>query len=156
MCLKRDVEYFSSNESINNLQNFELQWPIKSKNCSDSIVACYMCYYPITFENHVIDEIRDENNKSIGIVILMKNLFKKVRIFGDNPLEQWRTEVYCPNCGTILSILGIYRNYLMENNFSKIQHYQNFDEQFVILWTYPLYRGSAIEAKISFEQANEF
>lgn len=156
MCLNHDVEYNSSNESINNLQNRDLDWPIKGKNQHKLIVACNICYYPITFEEHIVDEIRNENNSSFGIVIPMVKLFKKVKIFGDNPLESWRTEIYCPNCGIILSFLDAHKNYLAESNFEKIQHYINFGEQIVILWIYPLYRGAAIEAKTRFEQIDEF
>lgn len=153
MCLKQDVEYYSSNESIN---DSPAEWPIKSKNCPSLVVACNMCYYPITFEKHVIQEIRDENNISFGIVIPLNKLFKKVGIFGDNPLDQWRTEVYCPNCGTILSFLSNYRNCITESNFARVKHYINLDEQIIILWTIPLFRGSATEAKFRFEQVNEF
>lgn len=153
MCLFQDVEYYSSNESLNNLPN---NWPIKSENCSKLIVACNICYYPITFEEHVIHEIRNEYNISFGIVIPLSKLFKKVGIFGGNPLEQWRTEVYCPNCGTILSFLSNYRNYITESNFAKVKHCINLDEQIVILWTTPLFRGSATEVKFHFEHVNEF
>lgn len=156
MCLKNNVEYYSSNESINNLQNLELNWPIKGENQHKTVVACNICYYPITFEEHIVDEIRNENNISFGIVIPILKLFKKVKIRGDNPLEQWRTEIYCPNCGTFLSFLGIYRNYLTESNFIKIKHYTSVGEQIIILWTYPLYRGATKEAKTRFEQANQF
>lgn len=156
MYLYHDIEYYSSNESINSIQNRDLEWPLRGKNCSKLIVACNICYYPITFEEHVVDEIRDENNISFGVVIPMRKLFKKIAISGENPLVQWRTEVYCPNCGTILSFLGTYRNYLTVVNFAKIQYYINFDEQIVFLWTYPLYRGSAIEAKSRFDQFNEY
>lgn len=156
MCLKQDVEYYSSNESINNLQNLGLDWPLKGKNYYKLLVACNICFYPITFEEHVVHEIRNEINISFGIVIPIRKLFKKVVIFGNNPLEQWRTEVYCQNCGTILSFLGTYRNYFSEENFAKIQQHLNLDEQIVILWTHPLYRGSAIEAKFRFDQVNNF
>lgn len=155
MCFKQTVEYHSSSESINHLQDLNLEWPIKGKNCSNLIVACNFCYYPITFEENVIAEIRNDINISFGIVIPIRKIFKKVTISDDNPIEQWRTEVYCPNCGIILSFLSIYRYYLTETNFAKIKHCVNVDEQIVILWTYPLYRGSAIEAKSCFEFFNE-
>lgn len=155
MCLKQNVEYHSSNESINQLQDQNLEWPIKEKNCSNLIIACNFCYYPIAFEESVIDEIRNEINISFGIVIPIRKLFKEVYISDENFIDQWRTEVYCPNCGTILSFLGIYRYYLTETNFAKLERCKNHDEQIVILRTYPLYRGSAIEARSCFEQIYE-
>lgn len=153
MCLNQDVEYYSSNESINDLPT---EWPIRSKNCPRLIVACNICYYPITFEEHVVHEIKNEYNITFGIVIPLNKLFRRVGTFGNNPLEQWRTEVYCPNCGTILSFLSIYRNYLTESNFAKIKHCINLDEQIIILWTTPLFRGSTAEAKFRFDHVNEF
>lgn len=153
MCLKQDVEYYSSNKKINDLPT---EWPIRGKNRSKLVVACNNCFYPITFEEHIIHEIKNDINISLGIVIPLKKLFRKVGIFGDNPLDQWRTEAYCLNCGTILSFLSTYRHHLTDTNFEKIKHYINLDEKIIILWTTPLFRGSAIEAKNRFEQVNEF
>lgn len=153
MCLKQDVEYYSSNEKINDLPT---EWPIRSENCSKIIVACQICHYPITFEEHIVNEIKNDSNMPFGIVVPMKKLFRKVVTFGDNPLEQWRTEVYCPFCGTILSFLSTYRNHFSEANFMKIQQYINIDEQVVILWIHSLSRGLQSEVKSRFEQDNEF
>lgn len=155
MCLNRDVEYYSSNESLSDSQTLQLEWPFKHKNCPELIIACSTCYYPITFEEHIIHEIRNEIDISFGIVIPLSKLFRGVKIFGDNPLVQWRTEVYCPNCGIILSFLSAYGNYFTESNFAKIKYYINLDEQIVILWSNSLYRGSVIEARFRFDQTNK-
>lgn len=156
MCLKRDIEYYSSNDSINELEASDLEWPLGNQSDQKLIVACNNCFYPITFEEHVIDEIRDEKNISFGIVIPIKKLFKKVGIYLNNPLEEWRTEVYCPNCGLVLSFLSPRRHKLTERNFAKVFHYINSGKQIVILWTHPLFRGSESEAKSCFDQVNEF
>lgn len=152
MQLKREIEYYSSTEIINNIDDFDLDWLLRKLFNRKLIVACNICFYPITFEKHVVDEIRNENNISFGIVIPIKKLFKGIRIIHDNPLEQWQTEVYCANCGIILSFLDAHRNGLIETNFAKIINYTSFGEQIVILWTFPLYRGSGAEAYSRFKQ----
>lgn len=149
MCLEREIKYYSSNESIN-VDN--LEWPIEGEFISKLIVACNICFYPITFEEHIVDEIRDEHNVSFAVVVPKSLLFSRTNIFTNNPLEQWRTEVYCPNCGIILSFLSPFRNKLTEENFLKIFNYISFGEQIVILWIHTLFRGSETEAFIRFQQ----
>lgn len=149
MCLEREVKYYSSNESLN---DNDLEWPLKGAFNSKLIVACNTCFFPITFEEHIVDEIRDENNVTFAIVVPKKLLFSRTNIFIDNPLEQWRTEVYCPNCGIILSFLSPNRNRVSHDNFSKVFSYISFGEQIVILWAHPLFRGSEMEAFVRFQQ----
>lgn len=155
MQLKKDIEYYSSSETINYFEDSDLEWPLIKGSNRKLIVACDICYYPITFEEHVIDEIRNENNISFAIVIPIKKLFKKVGICCDDPLEQWQTEVYCPNCGIVLSFLNSHQNDLSVTNFAKITNYTCFDVQIVILWTHPLFRGSEAEAYSRFKQMQE-
>lgn len=155
MQLKREIEYQSSTETTNCSVLFYLDWPLDKNSNQKLIVACDTCYYPITFEEHVLDEIRDENNISFGIVIPFRSLFKRVGILLEDPLDQWRTEVFCPNCGVILSFLSPHRSNLSVANFTKIVQYMSFDEQIVILWTYPLFRGSEVEAYNRFTQLNQ-
>lgn len=154
MCLKRDIEYYSSTESPDIFQNINLDWPLEQVTDTRLIVACNICFYPITFEEHIVDEIKNENNITFGVVIPIKKLFRWVGVFCENPLEQWRTEVFCPNCGLILSFINPYRHNLTGENFSKIYRYINFGEQIVILWFYPLFRGSDAEAYSRFTQIN--
>lgn len=154
MCLKRDIEYYSSSESIDIFENIDLEWPFEQVTGTKLIVACNCCFYPITFEEHIVDEIRDENNVTFGIVIPIKKLFKKVGIYLDNPLDEWQTRVFCPNCGVFLSFVNPYRHDLNEVKFAKIYNYVGLDEQIVILWTYPLFRGSEVEAYNRFKQIN--
>lgn len=146
MQLKREIQYKSSFEAINCLEDIHLEWPLDIQHKNKLIVACNTCFYPITLEEHILQDIRDENNISFGIVIPIKTLFEKIGILEENPINQWRTEVFCPNCGLILSFLSPHRNQISLSNFAKIIHFDNFDEQIVILWTYPLFRGSASEA----------
>lgn len=152
MCLGREIKYYSSNESLN--ENNDLEWPLTNGFFSKLVVACNTCFYPITFEEHIVHEIRDENNISFGIVVPKKLLFSRTSIFIDKPLEQWRTEVYCPNCSVILSFLSPNRNRVSYDNFSKILNYISFGEPIVILWTRPLFRGSEMEAFVRFQQFN--
>lgn len=153
MCLSRDIEYYSSSESIT--ENIELNWPLGQENNDKLIVACNICFYPITFEEFVVDEIKNENNISFGLIIPLSRLFSRITVYNENPLEQWCTEIYCPNCGIILSFLSLHRYGLSETDFRKIYNYISFGEQIVILWTYPLYRGSAIEAYSRYRIMNE-
>lgn len=146
MQLKRDIEFKSSHEEINCLEDIHMEWPLDEQYKNKLIVACNTCYYPIAFEEHILQDIRNENNISFGIVIPIKKLFKKIGILEENPLNQWRTEVFCPNCGLILSFLSPHRNKISLTNFAKIIHFDNFDEQIVILWTQPLFRNSASRA----------
>lgn len=153
MYLIQDVEYYSSNETINDLPT---EWPIKTNNCPKQVLACNICFYPIAFEKHMIHEIRSENNISFAIVIPIRKLFKKVGIIGKNYFEQWRNTVYCLSCGTILSFMSTYGNPLTPANVIKMQQLTNIDDEIVILWSRALFRGSAIEAKSRFEQIIEF
>lgn len=158
MCLERDIEYFSSSESIDNFQNeINLQWPIEYNrvNGFKLIVACNICFYPITFEENVVDEIRTENNISFGLVILIAKLFRKVNILQNNPLDQWETQVFCPKCGIILSFTNQFINNINERNFAKVIHYTSHGEQIVILQSYLLFRGSSEEAHSRFIQMND-
>lgn len=157
MCLKRYIEYYSSSESIDFLYETDLEWPIeRTRNSSRLIIACNICFYPITLEEHVLDEIRDENNITFGIVIPINKLFKKIVICRDDPLEQWRSEVYCYACCNMLSFVSPQNNNITETNFQKVSQYSSIGEQIVILWKYPLYRGSSEEAYSRFRQINEF
>lgn len=146
MCLNRDIEYHSSSDALNLIHDIDLEWPIQ--NGSKLIVACNFCFYPITFEEHVTDEIRDENNISFGIVIPMNKLFRKIIIFHDDPLEQWKTGIVCPSCYTVLSFIT--RSNLSELNFEKVSNYTSYGEQIVILDLPQTYRGSSEEAKKRF------
>lgn len=152
MQLRRDIEYRSSYETLSCLEDIHMEWPLTEQNKNKLIVACNTCFYPITFEEHVLHEIRNENNISFGIVIPIKQLFKKVGVIEEDLLDQWRTEVFCPNCGLILSFLSPHRNKISLTNFAKIIQQINFDEQIVILWTHPLFRGSAKRAYNLFRQ----
>lgn len=118
MQLKRDIEYRSSQESLDCLGESPMEWPLDAQYRNKLVVACNTCFYPITFEEHILCEIRDENN----------------------------TKLFCPNCGLILSFLSPHRNEISLTNFAKIIHFGNSDEEFVILWTRPLFRGSASRA----------
>lgn len=157
MCEKtQDIEYYSSTEVTDILDMTDLQWPFEQIMDTKLIVACDICYYPITFEEHVIDEIRDENNVSFGLVIPIRKLFKNVGIFSDNPLDEWQTRVFCSNCGLILSFLNPHRHRISVSNFEKVIGYVGLDEQVVILWKTPLFRGSEMEACCRFMQINGF
>lgn len=152
MCMKREVEYYSSSESIDTFQDIELEWPFEEVSNDKLIISCYSCYYPITYEEHIIDEIRDEHNISFALVIPIRKLFKKVGVRLQMPLDEWQTRVFCPNCGLYLSFINPFRHNLNEEKFAKIYNYVGLNEQVVILWTYALYRGSEAEAYSCFKQ----
>lgn len=153
MCLKRDIEHHSSFEPINNLDdNFTLDWPLEQVNSLKLIIACNICYYPITLEKFVLKEIENENNISFGIILPIRKLFSNIGIHNENLVEQWKTVIFCPNCATILSFLNPQLNNLSERNFEKISSYINHDEQIAILQTYPLYRGSSVEAYLRYRR----
>lgn len=152
MQLKQEIEYKSSCGTFNCLEDIHMEWPLDVQHKNKLIVACTTCFYPITFEEHILRDIRDENNISFGIVIPFKTLFQKIGILEENLLNQWRTEVFCPNCGLILSFLSPHRNKISLSNFAKIIHFDNSDEQIVILWTDTLYRGSSLNAYNRFVQ----
>lgn len=153
MCLSRDIKYHSSSDSINEFENIE--WPLEPEYNDRLIVACNFCFFPITFEEYVVDEIRNENNISFGLIILLEKLFGEISVFNENPLEQWRTEIYCPNCCIILSFLSQHKRGLSETDFEKISRYSSFGEQIIILWTYPLFRGSVEEGYSRYRIINE-
>lgn len=155
MCLKQSIELFSSSESIDNLNdNIVLDWTLEQVFSLRLIIACNLCFYPISLEQFVLREIRDENNISFGIIIPMQKLFSTIEIYNENCIEQWKTEIFCPNCGTLLSFLGPQFHNLNETNFEKISSCIEHDEQIVILQTNLLYRGSGIEALSRFRHIN--
>lgn len=156
MCLKRNIEHFLSNDSTNDLNDDNtIEWPI-SINSSKSIIACNTCFYPITLEQFVLKEIDDENNIPFGLIIPIRKLFSRVGICNENCVQQWKTIIFCPNCSILLSFIKADINNVSENDFRKISSYVEHDDQIVILWIYPLYRGSCMEAFSQFRQINEF
>lgn len=60
MQLKREVEYHSSTDTIDRFKDFYLEWPLDTESNNKLIVACDSCFYPITFEEHIVDEIRND------------------------------------------------------------------------------------------------
>lgn len=150
MCLNRDIDYLQSSESIDYVYEIDIDWPIQQVNGSRLIIACNFCFYPITFEEHVLDEIRDENNITFGIVVQMSKLFRGMKLYYDDPLEQWRTGIICPNCHVILTFVSANRSNTSESNFEKVKNYNSFAEQIVILRSSLLYRGSSEEAHTQF------
>lgn len=156
MCIKQGVEYFSLTESENDLnEDSHLEWPLNLPNNSKLIIACSICFYPITYEQNILEEIRNENNISFGYIVPIRKLFKKIKIYNENLSDQWETIVCCPDCGVILSFTSPQNNNLTINNFEKITLHKNLDDQIVILWSYLLFRGSSEEAKSRFIQINE-
>lgn len=155
MQLKREIEYHSSSETIDCFENFHLEWPFNEESNRKFVITCDICFYPITFAENILDEIKDENNIPFGFVVPIKKLFKKVGILSEDPIEQWRTEVFCPSCGLILSFLSPHRNKITLTNFTKLIQYINFDDQIVILWKTTLYRDTVAEAHNHFIQMNE-
>lgn len=93
MCLNREIEYFSSNESINEI---DLNWPFEETLLNRLILACDICFYPISLEENIVDELRSEENITFGLVIPIIKLFSKVKINNENLLDQWKTRVYQP------------------------------------------------------------
>lgn len=155
MCLKWNIEHLFSSKSINNSNdNIDLNWPLGQVNNLRLIIACNICYYPISLEKFVLKEIRDERNISFGIVLPIKKLFNGIGIHNENFDAQWKTIIFCPNCATVLSFLNSRLNNLSEANFEKISSYIEHDDQIAILQTLPLYRGSSIEAFSRFQQIN--
>lgn len=153
MCLNRNIEYLSSSDSINNLNNnITLEWPLGQVN--RLIIACNFCFYPITLEQFILRDIRNESNISFGIIIPIRKLFSKIGIYNEHFVEQWKTVIFCPNCGIILSFLNPQLNHLSETDFGKVSSHIEYDEQIAILHTYSLYRGSSIEAFSRFQQMN--
>lgn len=146
MQLKRITKYQSSINIINRFESHKLDWSLNAQHDNRLIITCNSCAYPISFEEFILDEIRDENNISFGIIIPIEKLFEKVKILKEDPFDQWRTEVLCPNCGKILSFVNPRKNKITVSNFTEVTEYRKFDEPIVILWTFPLYRGSAWHA----------
>lgn len=143
MCLKRDIEYYSSSESINFFNGIDVDWPLEQIQSCRKIVACNFCYYPLSFDEHVVDKIKNEYNNTFGLVIPMNKLFQKVVIKNDDPLEQWRSVVYCYVCCSILSFSDPNSNNTSEADFQKITQYKSTGEQIIILDAYNLFRGSS-------------
>lgn len=150
MCIQRGIEYFPSIEPSHDVVTDGLNWPFEQPFGNKLMVACDVCYYPITFEEHIVDEIKNERNIPFGIVIPIGKFFNRVVVIDENNSVPWRTFVYCPNCALLLSFLTPYRSMLSEQNFRKISEYKSIGEQVVILWTSTLYRGPELEAYSQF------
>lgn len=76
MCLTQDIKYYSSSESIDDPNN-NLEWPLGQITGSKLVIGCKYCSYPISFEEHVLEELRNENNIAFGIVIPIKKYLAK-------------------------------------------------------------------------------
>lgn len=156
MCLYRNIEHVSSIQPIYDPnEEFNLEWPLNQSYGPRLIIACNTCYYPISYEENILSEIRNGNNISFAYVIPIIKLFRRVGIYGENFTDQWKTIIFCTNCGIVLSFINPQMNSLNMENFNKITDFKNYNEQICILWFYPLFRGSSEEAFIRFSQINE-
>lgn len=148
MCLfNGSNEWISRDES--ELSNNRLGWVFEEPISlfTTRFVACSCCYCPITFEDFVVDEIMDDNFETIGFVLFFDELFTDVIVRNQNLVEAWRTKVYCPLCGMILSLsdsvidpLNPLHSLLLGEIFS----YRN-EDQVVILMPSFITFGSAME-----------
>lgn len=155
MCLKRDTKYSSSNESIGELnEEINLEWPFEQVTDARHIVACSICFYPITYEEHINDKIKSENDETFALVIPITKLFSGISAFRENFLEQWKTQIYCSNCGMLLSFLSPEINNTTENNFEKVMEYVNYGPQIVILSSYLIFQDSYNGIYTRFIQTN--
>lgn len=135
---KLDVEYRSSNESIDLLDEPNLEWPLNKRYRNKDVVACRNCFYPITFEEHILHTLRNDYDIAVGIIIPTKRLFKKVSILEKDLINQWRTEVACSNCASILSFPNTYENIIIRKNYTKIKQFSKSVGQIVVLRTLSL------------------
>lgn len=140
MCFKEKIEYYTYSKSNENFHGIQLNWPWSKIGHNSDIIACDECFYPITFEKHIIDELKDENNISFAFVIPINKLFKKVGVRLESTRNEWQTRVFCPNCGLILSFFNPCG--LSIENFSKIWNYNGSRNEVVIIQTSLLFRGS--------------
>lgn len=148
------VENHSPNDIIQKLENITLYCPTEQKTTSKLFIKCNNCKIPITFEKHVMEDIKNENNIPFGIVIGIKKLFKTVEIMIDNPWDTWQTHVSCFNCGSALSFLYPKTNGLSDSDFYKLCNYKNKRERSVILCTKTLVRNSDSTEFTPFEIKN--
>lgn len=130
MCLKWNSEYFSLQEIDENLYDIvALEWPLGQVDIDRLILACNVCYYPIAYEEVILRKILNEHNISFGFVVPIRYLFDTIVIQNENPIEQWKTEVSCPNCGLILSFLSPHLNDLSTEDSEKITSYDDLFNQ---------------------------
>lgn len=156
MCQMRNFEDFSSSETVDNLYEDDielLEWPLEQVDNIGLIIACNVCYYPISLEEFVSEKIRDENNITSAIMLPIHKLINRSSIYNENLIEQWKTVIFCPNCAVMQSFLNPELNNISETNFEKIIAVQT-DDQIVILQTCLLYRGSGAEAFSRYQQIN--
>lgn len=155
MQIRRHIQNYPITKSNYEPGKSYLDWPFDEIPGNRLIVACNICFYPITLEKYIINEIRDTSNISFGIITPTINLLNEFELYHFDSLEQWRTRVFCPNCGIILSFVNPIWNCQTDENFAKIRNYTN-NKDIVILWTFALYRGSNREAYSCFEQMKKF
>lgn len=126
-------------------EKFDLKWPF-DQNYESKIIACNRCFYPIALEEDILSEIKDRNNITFGLVVPIDKLLKELMVYPDDPLYQWKTEVYCAKCKINLTFMSHHslRNHYKRRlrDFEKITCYTNNEEKVTILWTFALFRGS--------------
>lgn len=150
MNLDKVIEDFSLMNTFNG--NFDLEWPLETIN--ERIIACSICFYPIGYESDIVDTIKNENNDTYAIVLPIAKLFLGNGLECQNFLKQWETELFCQNCGMILSFFSSHMNNTTESDFEKIKNYVGSELQIVILSSYLLYHGMYEDVLTRFNNCN--
>lgn len=79
--MKQNIEYHTYiHETNHKFNDIKLNWPFEQLENNKCIVAYNQCLYPISLEEHLIEELRNENNVIFATVIPIQKLFKKVGI----------------------------------------------------------------------------
>lgn len=162
MYCSEDISLYSSDDSLNLGPGSELgemdeisarELALADLNDNDFIYGCARCYYPIFYEKDIVEEIRSVNNAPIGFALSPINLFFGVDYCNEDPIEQWRTKVYCPDCGLVLSYITDLLDPRIPIDFMmNVFTYQNMDEQHVILIPPLLRRGTVNDLRTLFSQ----
>lgn len=69
------------------------------------VFGCRRCSCPIVYEDLLFAEIRNYEGVVIGLVFSTEDVDTWDNIFDRDPINEWRTRVYCSHCGIILSFL---------------------------------------------------
>lgn len=151
MRMPERIEYHCESVSVPVQERNE--WPLPA-NLSDQLVACHVCFYPVTLDIHIADHIRDYDDYTFGVIVPIRKLLRNIVIHDDNPVEQWKTTASCPQCATRLTFSNLTENEISIRDFGKVLEFRSVGEQVVLLSCSVLYFEPAQEIRRLFRVIN--
>lgn len=124
------------------------------------LIACKTCVYPIAFLAGIKYLIKNNENRLIGLVLPIADVFTEVQVVDVGLVRQWQNKIYCPCCGVELNFSD--RTFRPESDectrFANIFSYQDGEERerCVILFPAIVTNGTIREIHTRFNHINQY